>query len=152
MRLWLDMDGVLADLRAGYRRATGLDASTELDSVDWELVRGVPGFFRRLPPMPDALDLWSAVAHLDPVILSGVPRSVPEAPRNKREWVDRVLGPRVPAVFCPSSEKWVHCLPGDVLVDDWEKYRRRWERAGGTWITHRNAAQTIAALKSLGIL
>jgi hypothetical protein len=153
VRLWVDLDGVLVDLETGYREHTGLDGSKEVDAIDWSLVRDVPRFFARLPLMPGAMRLWAAVAHLEPAILSGVPGSMAaRAARHKRAWVDRNLGPDVLAAFCPSRDKSLYCRPGDVLVDDWEKYRHLWERAGGAWVTHRDADGTVAALRSMGVL
>ncbi len=39
-----------------------------------------------------------------------------------------------------------------VLVDDREKTRAPWEEAGGIFIHHRSAAESIEELKELGIL
>ena len=37
---------------------------------------------------------------------------------------------------------------GDVLVDDMLKHRELWEGAGGVFIHHKNATETIEQLKS----
>lgn len=42
--------------------------------------------------------------------------------------------------------------PGDVLVDDNLKYRELWETAGGVFIHHTSAEQTIAELVQIGML
>ena len=34
--------------------------------------------------------------------------------------------------------------PGDILIDDWPKYKHLWEEAGGIFILHTSAAQSIA--------
>jgi hypothetical protein len=48
--------------------------------------------------------------------------------------------------------KWEHCHPGDALVDDRSTYRRMglWEAAGGLFIHHRTASETIEELRSAG--
>jgi hypothetical protein len=84
-------------------------------------------------------------------VLTGVPVSVAEAPEHKREWIRRHLGAHVEVRCCRSREKSLHAAPGDILIDDWEKYRHLWVAKGGVWITHRNAATTIAALQALGM-
>ena len=61
---------------------------------------------------------------------------------NKRAWVVRHLGDHVDVRCCRSKEKCLHASPGDVLIDDWEKYKSLWVGAGGVWITHRSAAET----------
>jgi hypothetical protein len=38
----------------------------------------------------------------------------------------------------------------NILIDDWSKNIKEWEAAGGIAIKHKNAAETIAALKKLG--
>lgn len=151
MKLFVDMDGVLADFDAGYERAFGVRPSKHTDNVDWQLVRDRPNFYRDLPPMEDALELWSYVARYNPIVLTGVPWSVPEAPSNKRAWIYKVLGRGVEVRCCLSKEKCLHAAAGDILIDDWEKYRQLWIDQGGVWITHLNAELTIAELKGMGL-
>ena len=40
--------------------------------------------------------------------------------------------------------------PGDVLVDDYLRYKDLWEKAGGRFVQHLTAKQTIEELKKLG--
>jgi hypothetical protein len=145
-QLFVDMDGVLADFDSGYEEAFGIRPSIHADNVDWELVRQHPNFYLNLPPMPDFKQLWSFIAPFKPIVLTGVPRSAAEAPANKEAWVRRWLGD-TEIRTCRSSEKCLHAKPGDILIDDWEKYRHKWEKAGGIWITHTSAVFTIAILK-----
>lgn len=146
-QLFVDMDGVLADFDTGYEMAFGIRPSKANDSVDWSLVRRTDGFYRDLPPMPDFHELWDGIAHLKPIILTGVPSSVAEAADNKRAWVDKMLGRGQPMIACLSKEKSLHIRnPGDILIDDWEKYRSLWIERGGHWITHVSAAASVASL------
>ena len=41
--------------------------------------------------------------------------------------------------------------PGDILIDDWEKHKDAWVNAGGIWITHTSAKDTIEQLHNLVI-
>lgn len=150
-QLFVDMDGVLADFDTGYERAFGVRPSTTADNVDWAIVRARPNFYRDLPLMSDAHVLWKYVARHNPIILTGVPKSVPEAPRNKRAWVRKNIGDDVEVRCCLSKEKCLHAKPGDILIDDWEKYRHLWHAQGGVWITHLCASVTIDELKGLGL-
>lgn len=148
MKLFVDMDGVLADFDSGYEAAFGVRPSIHADNVDWELVREHKNFYLNLPPMPDFKELWRFIAPLRPIVLTGVPRSVAEAPENKMAWARKWLGD-TEVRTCRSSEKCLHARAGDILIDDWEKYRRKWEKAGGIWITHTSAANTITELSKL---
>lgn len=150
MTLYIDLDGVLADFATAYAAITGERPDTKLDNVDWEKVIAVPGFYTKLPPMPDMLALWEHVKDWpDVVVLTGVPKKVPEAAADKRAWVTKYLGEHVKVIACFSAEKALYAKPGDILVDDWEKYRAKWLAAGGVWITHTDAASSVAALKEL---
>lgn len=147
--LFVDLDGVLADFDAGYFQRFNLVADKVADTVDWDRVRDTPHFYRDLPPMHDAMDLWNAVKWLSPTILTGVPSSVPEALDNKREWVTRWLGD-VPMIGCKSKDKSLHIQrPGDILIDDWEKYKHLWLERGGRWITHVSASESLKQLATL---
>lgn len=145
-QLFVDMDGVLADFDRGYGERFEERASKLTDNVDWEAVRSTPGFFRDLPPMADLGELWAGVERFKPIILTGVPSSVPEAVENKRAWVAKHLGPDIHVIGCRSSDKCLHGKPGDVLIDDWTKYQRKWVSMGGHWITHTSAAESLDQL------
>lgn len=154
--LFLYLDGVLADFDAGYHQATGTRSSIEADNVDWQLVAAHGSFYRTLPLMDGATELVNAVlrrvhAHdLDrlPTILTGCPRSVPEAADQKREWVAEHF-PGLSIITCKSREKSKHAKPGDVIIDDWPKYRSLWTTMGGHWITHTGVAESLAELDAL---
>jgi hypothetical protein len=148
--LYVDMDGVLADFDRHHEAAFGLPASKLTDDVDWAAVRGVKDFYLHIPPMPDMLELWDFIEPHKPIILTGVPKSVPEAAENKRAWVVKNLGPQ-PMICCPSKEKSKFCNIGDVLIDDWDKYKHLWLAAGGRWVTHTNAADTIKQLSHMDL-
>jgi hypothetical protein len=153
MTLFIDLDGVLADMNTAYAAIAGAPPDKTLDNVDWQAVVAVPGFYANMPPLPDMAELWSYVSTWpDVMILTGVPKSVPEAEADKRAWVTKHLGAHVKMIGCASRDKCRYAKPGDILVDDWERYREHWLEAGGTWITHLNAASSIAALKELALL
>lgn len=150
-KIFVDMDGVLADFDAGYEAAFGIKPSIATDNVDWQMVRDRKNFYRDLPPMSDFAELWAHIEPLYPTVLTGVPWSVEEAPFNKRQWAEKNLGSGIQVVTCLSKEKYLYCREGDILIDDWEKYRHLWIGAGGRWITHRSAASTIEELRIIGL-
>jgi hypothetical protein len=153
IQVFVDMDGVLADFDAHHEAVFGVRSCKTADNVDWGAVRAIPGFYEAIPPMPDMEELWSFVAQLTPrpIVLTGVPSSVEEAPENKRAWVRKHLGADVEVRCCRSKEKSLHAKPGDILIDDWEKYRHLWEAKGGRWVTHTSAQRSIDQLLVLGV-
>lgn len=150
-KLYVDMDGVLADFDSHYAATFGVRPDKVADNVDWKAVRGVKNFYRDIPPTWDMWVLWEYIERYRPTVLTGIPKSVAEAADNKRSWVAKNLGPEVPVITCLSREKSAHAERGDILIDDWDKYRALWEKAGGKWITHENAFNTIEALQALGL-
>lgn len=149
MEFFVDMDGVLVDFDTGYYNAFGVRPSIHDDNVDWELVRAHQDFYLHLPPMPDFQELWSFLKPLQPVVLTGVPKSVEPACANKTAWAKKHLGDDVEVRCCRSSEKCLHAKPGSVLIDDWEKYKDKWVNTGGIWITHKSAEDTIRQINVL---
>jgi 5'(3')-deoxyribonucleotidase len=155
-RLFIDLDGVLADFDKGYEKAFGVELLPRAerqgeDVVKWHLIRNTPGFFRHLPMMPGALQLWNFASRQGAYILSGAPdREGSNVQWEKRMWVKKNLGDNVPVITCPASEKSLYARPGDVLVDDWEKHMAKWQAAGGVWITYKDHVQAIEALRALG--
>lgn len=122
----------------------------EID-VDWAKVDATQ-FYATIPLMSDARQLWSHVLRHTPTILTGVPKiGKDQASANKRGWVNKHLGEEVPVITCLSREKSVYCRPGDIIIDDWEKYKHLWVQKGGVWITHTNAVDTISKLRELGL-
>lgn len=148
-QLFVDMDGVLADFDAGYEQRFGIRSSKEADNVDWKLVRDTPNFYRDLPPMPGFDRFWMRLKVFNPIIITGVPRSIPEAAPNKLAWVRKHIGALQPVICCASKDKSLYMHnPGDILIDDWEKYRQVWIDRGGRWITHVSNEQSIAELNA----
>ena len=150
MQLFVDMDGVLADFDGHHAALFGIRADKQRSNVDWARIRADEAFYLSLPPMADLPLLWEAIAPLRPIVLTGLPSAVPEAPERKRAWARRHLGAAVEVRCCRSKHKHRHAAPGDILIDDWERYRALWIGAGGRWITHASAADTLRQLRAMG--
>ena len=152
--VFLDCDGVLADFDRGATRVFGMlpgeyERRFGLKKF-WSKLAGTPDFFNTLDLLPDAMDLFEAVRHLNPVILTGLPRGNWAEPQ-KRRWAERHF-PGTEVITTTAALKREHCRPGDALVDDRDKYRPLWEGAGGVFIHHRNAATSIRLLRENGFL
>lgn len=151
--IFLDCDGVLADFDAEARKLFGMHprhAEEVLGTTEfWRRIHWSGDFYRRLPLMADALDLYRSVAHLKPIILTGCPHGQWSQPQ-KRAWAAEHF-PGVPIITCASREKFQHIAhPGDVLVDDYLRYKELWEKAGGVFVQHISAQQSLVRLAELG--
>ena len=158
-RIFLDMDGVLADFLKGVEQPEYIGhpltndskGHTEYDLRKEELTN--KRLFANLPPMADMYDLIAYVKHCE------VPWEILTAAgtvnRNlvvydKNEWVKRYVDPTIPVTCTFSgSQKAAYALEGNVLIDDRKKNIDAWVAAGGIGIVHTSAADTIEQLKTL---
>ena len=150
-RLFLDCDGVLADFDAGARKVLGTDVRTfearHGKGEFWRRLARTEDFYATLPKMADADELFAAVKHLKPTILTGLPIGKWAAPQKVR-WAAEHF-PGVPIITCMARDKHRHMEGPDVLVDDSERHMAAWESAGGVYILHRNAQESIARLAEI---
>jgi len=169
-RIYLDMDGVLADFDAGLR-ALGIEpdqttnksrshmtpAEIVLKDKVYDAILAQP-FFNTLPLMPDARELWDFCAKYgEPAILTAAPSresGFEKAAREKREWIEKHFGPIPDERFiCTNSSKkrnYVGHLPGEyqILVDDRPSNVHGWRAAGGFGILHLSAESSIGLLET----
>ena len=147
-KIFLDCDGVLADFDRHAASYFGMP-SREFErrfgaQAFWSAIKKAGDFFIELPIMSDAHELVHGVAHLNPVILTGCPRGG-WAEEQKLKWAEEHF-PELTMITCQSSEKREHASAGDVLIDDWPKYRHRWVSMGGVFISHYDAKSSLDTL------
>jgi hypothetical protein len=149
--LFLDCDGVLADFDAGAKAILGMTPAAfegrHGRGEFWKRLARAPNFYGDLPEMADAQELFAAVKHLKPTILTGLPLGKWAAPQKER-WAANHF-PEVPIITTMARQKHLHMDPGDVLVDDRENHRHLWEDAGGIFIHHKSAADSIRRLAEI---
>lgn len=149
LKLFLDLDGVLADFDRGVQAVTGKRPEQLPLKQMWRALAQAPDFYGTLEMMHDAEILWTFCRPYDPTILTGLPLG-DWAPDQKRRWVARMLGSGIRVITCMSRDKHRFSGPGHVLVDDRATTREAWERAGGIFILHISAEQSIRELKAIG--
>jgi hypothetical protein len=149
-QLYLDCDGVLADFDKGAAAILGMKpkAFEQRHGLGrfWAKLASAPDFYFSLPLMPDAMRLYDAVKHLDPVILTGLPRGNWAADQKVRWAAQHFPGVRI--ITTMARDKRDHAKEGDVLVDDQLRHRDRWEEVGGIFIHHKDAESSIEELKA----
>jgi hypothetical protein len=150
-QLYLDCDGVLADFDRGAEQVFGMRPRAFEKRYGsgrfWARLAKTPDFFATLPLMPGATELFAAVRHLHPVILTGLPRGNWAAEQKVRWAAQHFPGTRI--ITTLAADKRDHCAHGDVLVDDTLKYRHLWEAAGGIFIHYRGVEEALEELAPL---
>lgn len=153
--IYVDMDGVLVDFNGFIKRQFGKNFVDLDNDWIWSELAKYEDLYANLDPMIDAYDLWNAIKHLNPQILTAVPSKInmPTAINDKVEWISKYFGHGHKINFGPYSvdkQKW--CKPGDILIDDSPLNIMQWESRSGIGILHATADLTIKRLKELNIL
>ncbi len=149
--LFLDLDGVLADFDAAAVALLGMSPRTFEEKFGkrefWRRLARDKDFYGALPLMPDARLLFDAVEHLEPTILTGLPLGNWAAPQKVRWAAEHFPGTKI--ITTMARDKFRHMTGMDVLVDDRADHRSKWEGAGGTFIHHKNARDSLAQLAQI---
>ena len=154
-RLYLDCDGVLADFDTAFKHHFGTTPKSYENKYGtnkfWETIKiKTPNFYRELPLMKDAKELFDATKELRPLILTGCPKGGWAEPQKLAWGQEHFKG--TPMIVCKSVDKRNFCQPGDILVDDRTKYEKLWIEAGGIFVHHKNTLSTIQTLKNIQII
>jgi 5'(3')-deoxyribonucleotidase len=151
-QLFLDCDGVLANFDDYAERVLNLhprkyELKHGANSI-WPALQAHDGFYRNLAVLPEGRKLFEAVKHLNPILLTGCPEGG-WAESQKKEWAAEHF-PGTEIITCRSAEKYKHMKQkGDVLVDDYLKYRQKWIDAKGIFVHYTDADTALAELAEL---
>jgi len=162
-KVYLDMDGVLADFDKRFTDLAGMGPREFEDQYGknrfWDFIdeEHKLKFWVGIPVMPGAQALVDYVRPYDYELLTA-PSRKKESRLGKSLWVRNhikdVFGSKPIINFRQAKEK-QNVKPQlskfDILVDDRADTISRWNAAGGTGILYTSAGQTISALKKLGL-
>ena len=137
------MDDVVADWHTAAQDFLKMRWNRDNERIpqeDWDKIKMNARFYRDLPVKDDAFDLVNfcrdAVANGltdDLRFLTALPRNndMQYAAYDKVLWATERFE-RIPVMFGPySHDKWHHCQPGDILIDDRTSNCTEWINAGG---------------------
>lgn len=145
-KLYIDLDGVIVDFDRGCFDLFNKFPSEVPDRVMWPIMAKTKDYFYNLHFMPDGKELWNYAKQYNPSILTGIPRGV-WASEQKIRWVADKLGKDVPVFTTLSRLKFQWSGENCILVDDRESAKEPWEAAGGIFILHIDAENSISQLK-----
>lgn len=158
--IYVDLDGVMADLYKKIHEITGHWIINDDDGVDAEAWKQVNAYrkagnkmFEELELLPDAMILWNYVKKYNPHILTALGKYMTEeTDQEKRKWVRNTLSGYDKIYTVKFSRmKANYASPTSILIDDRMRSIRPWKQAGGIGILHKSAADTIYQLKQLGV-
>lgn len=150
-RVYLDMDGVLADFFGEWSRISGVDHYKDIDDIEakLQLVREHPTFWTDLPVLPGAKELIATVIknygeyRICTKPLEGDPRCKP----GKIQWIKDHLSDMPPKEIIVVSDKSKFALTDgnpNILVDDYGKNIEAWRNAGGIAIKYSESSHKPA--------
>lgn len=165
VRVYCDLDGVLADFNRGCLELfpeggsiaekipthTVTKLSHEEETQMWHRIETKADFFLSLDWMPDGEELWRWMDSNivpTPAILTGLPvgRAGQMAAKQKVQWCHQKLGGHVAVFCCGTRNKQKFSGQKCVLVDDRGDLREAWEARGGIFIHHTSAPDSIRQL------
>ena len=162
-KVYLDMDGVLADFDQRFRDISGMEPRDFENKYGtkafWNLIdeENKVKFWVGIPTMPGAADLVDAVKNYDYELLTS-PSAKKQSYLGKILWVKNHIGsvfPSKPRInFKKAKEKHLvkpQLAKTDILIDDREDTIGRWNAAGGTGIIYKNISQVLNDLGKLGL-
>jgi len=145
------MDDVVADWYSEAQNLLGMRWKNHHERIppeDWDQLKQNSRFYRNLPLKEGARELveWVCLYVIrnapdaDVRFLTALPRGddMPWAVYDKVMWAQDYF-PNIPVFIGPySTDKWKHCKPGDILIDDRTDNCEQWENAGGHAHIYRN--------------
>jgi 5'(3')-deoxyribonucleotidase len=158
MKIFLDMDDVVADFKGYAQSVLGHANTNERDSWeanDWTRLKDNFRLYRTLPVKSGARELvkwckeYSVQNSVQLCFLTAVPRNndVPWAFWDKVNWAQENF-PGIPVMFGPfAKDKKSHCQTGDILIDDKLSNCQEWVQAGGRSHVYRNWEECRAWLE-----
>lgn len=160
-RLFVDMDGVLADFMGGAEKVLGRSFNDD----HWKYhakgehkikVAAIHDFWEKLDWEPGGRELWNYVKDFHPNILSAYAEwDEADSKRGKYLWITKHLGhipsSKIHLVVREHKQKYATTNgKPNILIDDYDKNIAEWKKAGGIGVHHVGVNSTIDKLKALG--
>ena len=154
--VYLDMDGVVADLNAWYSARYGIIPREDPNyHINWaEAVHD--GMFKKLPFLEDSRELVYRLMNsgVEIKMLSCATKANFDiVSEHKTEWLKEHGLSKFPATYTKSkADKGLHATADAVLIDDSPACFKAFVKGGGNGILHKTGAETIKQLEEMGVL
>jgi len=157
-KIYLDMDGVVADFKKRYKEIFDIDpevAEKKKQFYGYFQHFVDAGHFATLDLMPDAIELIEYLKKL-PIPIEMLSSTANEQmydkiSTQKKIWLD-THNIEFKGNFVPGAKnKYKWATPDSIIIDDTERVIDDLIKAGGVAIWHKNAKDTIKILQMLGL-
>lgn len=156
IKIYVDLDGVLADFAGAVKERFGKEMAQIPKNVLWSKVQHYNDshepWFYSLPKMHDADVLWQFLVQnfKNIEILSASGTTPRDASGQKKAWVGEHFGWDVKTnIVLSAKEKAAFAAPNTILIDDTARAVNPFIQAGGMAVLHTNTRSTISALNVL---
>ena len=144
-KVYVDMDGVLADFFGEWKKLIGKDWRKVKDiEPALQKIRDTDDFWLELPLLPQAknlLDIIKRVKGSYNILSSPLPND-PNSEPHKREWIKKNLDffPPENVIITHDKAKFATNADGtpNILIDDFGQNIAKWEAAGGEGFKHKD--------------
>jgi len=144
-KVFVDMDGVLADFFGEWQKLIGKDWRKVKDiEPALQKIRDKDDFWLNLPLLPQAKNLLNVIKQVKGsyTILSSPLPNDPNSEPHKREWIKKNLDffPPENVIITHDKAKFAKNKDGtpNILIDDFGKNIASWEAAGGEGFKHKD--------------
>jgi 5'(3')-deoxyribonucleotidase len=144
-KVYVDMDGVLADFFGEWQKLIGSDWRKVKDiEPALQKIRDKDNFWLDLPLLPQAKNLLGVIKKVKGsyTILSSPLPNDPNSEPHKREWIKKNLDFFPPENVIITHDKPKYAVNSDgtpnILIDDFGKNIASWEAAGGEGFKHKD--------------
>jgi 5'(3')-deoxyribonucleotidase len=144
-KVYVDMDGVLADFFGEWQKLIGKDWRKVKDiEPALQKIRDKDNFWLDLPLLPQAKNLLGVIKKVKGsyTILSSPLPNDPNSEPHKREWIKKNLDFFPPENVIITHDKPKYAVNSDgtpnILIDDFGKNIASWEAAGGEGFKHKD--------------
>lgn len=167
MKIYFDMDGVLANFNKGVKDLLGMTPRDQGAGFDFKWynklyakMREVDHYYDKLEPIQEVVELLLELYDKygdDVQILTAIPkpnRGIVTAADDKVNWTGRLISPDIKVNIVYRADKVKFCQGKDcILIDDFDKNVNEWEEIGGTGLLYSKDVNLLRAqLRQLNIL